>query len=156
MAKKKANPAIETVETAPVTGYRRAPRYRDFKLPSAEEGAEPLRVTVQSNLSFGQKGDISARGTFQDLFEQIAPYVIEWNYTALNHKTGLIEAVPPPAEGGPDALAVLDEAEVIWLAGVVKSGHLPQSEDDVETQKNDFGPSESGPDAPNSPDSGTT
>ncbi len=127
-AKRKAAPAAP-----PVQGYRRAPRYRVVTLELADqpEGAEPLTVTIQSNLSFEQLNAIpSGTGAiFKDIFAVIAPYITAWNLIQVNHETGEPEAVPPPAEAGPDVMLMLDPVEALWLTGEIRFGYLGSEED---------------------------
>jgi hypothetical protein len=117
-----------------IARYRRPARYRDFdysEMPGLEEGQEPLRITVQSNLSFGQLDAIPyGKGTpYVDVFHAIAPYITAWNVEREVLETGQMEAVPPPAEAGWEVLQVLDHTEAHWVMDKVKFGYLAVAED---------------------------
>lgn len=120
--------------------YRRPARYREFtydEMPGLEDGAEPLRVTVQSNLSFAELDAIpyGAGTPYVDVFKAIAPYVTAWNVQRVVHETGQLEDVPPPAEVGWEILQVLDHLEANWLMDKVKFGYLAVAADAEAAQK---------------------
>jgi hypothetical protein len=133
MPKKKA--AVEAVTpVVDVSRYQRPARYRWFEyseMPGLEEGQEPLRVKLRSNLSFMELDQIpfSAGVSYTELFQAIAPYVVEWNVQRTVIETGEMEAVPPPAEAGWEVLQVLDHIEANWVAEQVKYGYLATAED---------------------------
>lgn len=158
MPKKNAQPAIEAV-TPIVTGYRIRPKYRDIVCDweDIEEGEEPLRATIRTNLSFDEIDALPALlGTkYTDLWAAMAPHVTTWNLTAVNELTGNLEAVPPPAEAGPDVFRAADALVTQWLFIKVKTAHLGDDATAAD-RKNDSSPSESGPDAVSSNDSDET
>jgi hypothetical protein len=131
MPKKKSEPTPPPIDIA---RYRRPARYRDFaysEMPGLEEGQEPLRITVQSNLSFGQLDAIPyGKGTpYVDVFQAIAPYITAWNVEREVMETGELEPVPPPSEAGWEVLQVLDHIEAHWVMDKVKFGYLAVVED---------------------------
>lgn len=126
----------KTTKPAPVaiTGYVRPLIYREFtydEYPNLPEGAEPLTVKVPVNLSFDQLDAIpySTGTAYADLWQVIAPYVVEWNVIRTALETGQPEPVPPPAEAGWEVFRVLDHIEANWVADKVKFGYLAQVED---------------------------
>jgi hypothetical protein len=103
-----------------VRGHRRSKaRYADLvcDIVEPEEGSEPLKVTVRTNLRFGDVDSIplGADVTMEEAFKAIAPYVVAWNVIDDDIETGELIAVPPPAEAGPKVLSLLDMDEAIWL-----------------------------------------
>ena len=96
------------------TGYRTKPRYRDIVCDwpdlAPDDGCEPLKATVVSNLTFSELDAIPAVLRPQEngegiviyadetLRSAIAPYVTNWNVTARDIKTGESVDVPPPAD----------------------------------------------------------
>jgi hypothetical protein len=131
LPKKKAEPTPAPVDIA---RYRRPARYRDFayvEMPGLEDGQEPLRITVQSNLSFRQLDAIPyGKGTpYVDVFQAIAPYITAWNVEREVLETGEVEPVPPPSEAGWEVLQVLDHIEAHWVMDKVKFGYLAVAED---------------------------
>lgn len=110
-----------------ISTMRRAAEYRWCEL--AREGRDPLRARVRS-LSIGEVERIpySKDTQFQEAFQAIAPYVVEWNLTAENLTTGKEEDVPAPAEAGWETLTLLNHAEAIWIINQVRHGHLFQTD----------------------------
>jgi len=84
------------------------------------EGQEPLRVKMQ-DLSIRQTNAIpwGLSVPLRDAFEAVAPYVVEWNFEAVNMDTGELVPVPPPAEVGWEVFELLPNpvagAIVNWL-----------------------------------------
>lgn len=84
------------------------------------EGQEPLRVKMQ-DLSIRQTNAIpwGLSVPLRDAFEAVAPYVVEWNFEAVNLETGETVSVPPPAEVGWEVFELLPNpvagAIVNWL-----------------------------------------
>lgn len=91
-----------------------------FEVP---EGEEPFTITVK-RLSFAELDDLPPyNGTKHvDLWPVIAPYVVGWNAIA-ETSDGAWEAVPPPAEGGPEAFQVIEPEFSSWIFFVLKFGH---------------------------------
>lgn len=139
MPKKKAAPQPE-----PMSGYRVRPRYRtvvcDWGTP--EDGELPFTATIRTNLTFDQLNAIpGGEGvTFAEIWNEIHPYVKDWNLVGENLATGAIERVPPPAEAGPEAFRALDAELNIWLIAQVRTAHLGGPE-----RKNGHTPSGSTP-----------
>jgi hypothetical protein len=103
-------------------GYRTKPRTREIvcEFPGLEpdEGCEPLRATVRTNLTFDEldaipvavfveDGTVMYRST-AEMRAAIAPYVLAWNIDADDVETGETVPVIPPAEAGPDVLRTVD------------------------------------------------
>ncbi len=154
------------VETAPVetpkapvipmSGYRRRPLYGEvvYDIVEPMEGYEPLKATIQINLSYEQLEAIpfNREATNQEVWEAIAPYVTAWTVTRQNLETGEFEPVPPPAEAGWEVLKVLDPLETLWLHRAVRFGYrgTPKGEED---RGNDSAGSAPTPDSGNDSDS---
>lgn len=69
------------------------------------EGAEPFWAEIRDDLTFADTERIPnpIGTTFADQWAVIAPWVTEWNATAIDEGTRERVAVPPPAEAGADA-----------------------------------------------------
>lgn len=108
--------------TDPVKGYYRPKWYRWITMPrdlwSPKERPEPLGVFLRANLTFAQMAAIPyGEGVrYADIEAAIAPHILRWNVTAINAQNGKREPVPPPAEVGPNAMRLLSEIELEWLA----------------------------------------
>ena len=99
-----------------------------------EEGAEPLRATVVSSLTFDDLDAIPSPVTVEDgkvlwrttpeLRAAIAPYVTAWNCEAIDRETGKPTPLPPPAEAGPDVFRATDWLVTVWLALELKQIHV--------------------------------
>lgn len=130
-----------------VTGFRVRPRYRDVTCDwfDLEDGEEPLKATIRTNLTFAQLEEIPSGDhvTFPEVWEVIYPYVVAWNVLAEDESTGDIVPVPPPAEAGPEVAKLLDAQMSLWLITQVRMAHLGGAE-----RKNGSAPSggTSGPD----------
>ena len=114
---------------APVTGFQIRPRYREVTCDwfDLEDGEEPLKATIRTNLTFDQVNAIPAltQGvTFEDVWKAITPYISAWNLVGENAETGALEAIPPPAEAGGEVFRATDTAVSLWLHGEVKYAHL--------------------------------
>lgn len=98
--------------------FREAKHYVWREIEREEQ--EPLRVKLQ-DLSIRQTNAIPwATGmALRTVFEHIAPYVVAWDFEAVNIETGETVAVPPPAEAGPDVFELLPNTVgteiVMWL-----------------------------------------
>ena len=118
----------KTPEPVEITGYRVRPRYRDVTCDwyELDEGEEPFTATIRTNLTFDQLNAIPAGKdvTFEEVWQEIAPYVVGWNLVAENMSTGTVEPVPPPSEAGPIAFRALDSALSLWLIAQVRTAHL--------------------------------
>ena len=137
-------------------GYRTKARTRELVCDVAalapEEGCEPLTVTVRSNLTWDEVEALPAFATTADgvvsfpnaeeLRKAIAPCVLAWNCEAVNPKTGAMEPVPAPADGGPDGFRAVDDLLLIWLGVTIKRMHrAPFGDGSDEAQKKDTAPS---------------
>jgi hypothetical protein len=90
------------------------------------EGAEPFRATIITSLSFAEIDAIplGEGSTFGQLFPVIAPYVVAWNAMGRNAETGEYEALPPPAEAGPEVLRLVEPMITTFLAIKLRTAHL--------------------------------
>lgn len=100
-----------------------------------EEGAEPLRATVVSSLTFDQL-DAIPNPIFKDdddrlfyrhtreLREAIAPFVLAWNCLAIDRESGQPVPLPPPAESGPDILRAVAPEVAVWLGHELRLIHV--------------------------------
>ena len=106
-------------------GYRLRPRLEEYECPvevaPREEGDEPLRVTVRSNLTFDELDALPSgeEVPYQAIFEAVARYVAAWNLTDAEGGK-----VAPPAEAGPEALRRVPPEVVVWLLERVQTGYL--------------------------------
>jgi hypothetical protein len=111
----------------------------DFPGLEPDEGCEPLRATVRTNLTFDEldaipvavfveDGTVMYRST-AEMRAAIAPYVLAWNIDADDVETGETVPVIPPAEAGPDVLRTVDPLITVWLASRLKTIHIPSKED---------------------------
>ena len=120
-------PKKSTPEPTPLTGFRVRPRYREVVCDwyEVEEGEEPFKATIRTNLTFGELRDIPSGKdvTFEDVWQVIHPYVTGWNLVG-ETDDGTQAPVPPPAEAGPDAFFMLDAGLNLWLIGQVRTAHL--------------------------------
>lgn len=131
-------------------GYRTKPRTRelvcDFPGLEPDEGCEPLRATVRTNLTFDEleaipaavfvdDGAVMYRST-AEVRAAIAPYVLAWNAEAEN-ADGETVPVLPPADAGPDVFKAVDPLVTVWLAVRLRTIHLP----DPDAAKKDTPPS---------------
>lgn len=103
-------PRKKKVEEAPVfdlTQFREERRYVWREIP--REDGEPLRVKVL-RLTLREVEDIPYSPTtpMRDVYAAIAPYVVEWNFTAENLTTGEVVPVPPPAEVGGEVFELME------------------------------------------------
>lgn len=73
------------------------------------EGGEPLRVKLL-RLTLREVEDIPYTATtpMRDVYAAIAPFVVEWNFTAENLETGEVVPVPPPAEVGGEVFELME------------------------------------------------
>ena len=120
-------PKKSTPEPVQISGFRVRPRYRDVTCDwFAEDGEEPFTATIRTNLTFDQLNAIPAGEdvTFEDVWQEIAPYVTGWNLVAENVASGTVESVPPPSEAGPLAFRALDPSLNLWLIAQVRTAHL--------------------------------
>src|SRR5262245_60664563 len=87
----------------------------DWLVP--EEGFSPLWAVVRCDLPFGVLDAIPfGRGhTYQELWDAIAPYVLDWNALGWDAATGTRVPVDPPALGGPDVFQWVDPVVADWL-----------------------------------------
>lgn len=109
-----------------MTGFVPKPMTRrvvctDPKVQPAD-GSEPLWAEISDELTFEQENRIpfSQGTTYAELFAAIAPYVYAWNATALDLNTGARDAVPPPAEAGPQVFLTQTRRVARWLAECLK------------------------------------
>ena len=143
-------PRKKKVEEAPVfdlTQIREERRYVWREIP--REDGEPLRVKVL-RLTLREVEDIPYSPTtpMRDVYAAIAPYVVEWNFTAENLNTGEVVPVPPPAEVGGEVFELMENIigneiaqwlklprfmerdEVKKASASSENGEPPPSEDD--------------------------
>lgn len=134
MARKKATEPFD------ISSLQRAPRYvwREVE----REDADPLRVKVK-DLSIAETNSIPAllRTQLSESLQVIAPFIVEWNFTAINTLTGKEVAVPPPAEVGWEVLELLEESEAGAILSWLKYPHVMKTE----VEKKDFTASDSTP-----------
>ena len=111
-----------------VTGFRVKPRYRDVTCDwfDVEEGEEPFTATIRTNLTWGdvEAMPVPKEATFAEIWDAMAPHVVEWNLVAENIESGQVEPVPPPAEAGPEVFKALENPLSIWLYNEVRFAHL--------------------------------
>lgn len=112
MATKKKAPVFD------ITTVQRAPRYvwREVE----REDAPPLRVKVKDlGIAETEAIPVNMRTALSESLQAIAPYVVEWDFEAVNKETGETIPVPPPAEAGWEVLEILSEVEagtiLAWL-----------------------------------------
>jgi len=75
-----------------------------FPKLAAPDGVEPFWAEIRDDLTFAEAERIpfEASTTFAEQWAVIAPMVLAWNATAYDPTTNTWEAVPPPADAGPD------------------------------------------------------
>lgn len=97
----------------------------ESSLPTSA-GAERFSATIVTSLTFAEIDAIPLHqeSTYPELFEAMAPFVLEWNALAFNHATGEYDAVPPPAIAGPNALRAVPTEISLFLAAKLKTVHL--------------------------------
>lgn len=123
----------DTPEPA-IPGFVGRPRTRrvecDWLVP--EEGAEPLWAEVRSDLSLGlvRRIPFGEGHTYAELWETIAPLVVDWNCVQLDTATGAYAPVPPPSVAGPEAFSYVDPIVSDWLAFVLKTTYRSVVGDD--------------------------
>lgn len=104
---------------ATVSGFVPKPRYRRAECDwlEAEEGSEPLWAEVRSDLPLGAIDRIPRDGscTYNEMWDAIAPHVRAWNAMGQDPETGEWKPVPPPAEIGRDAFALIDPMVSYWI-----------------------------------------
>ncbi len=67
------------------------------------EGSEMFWAEIRDDLTIDEADRIpTSTGTLAEQWAVIAPMVLAWNAIAYNVATNTWEAVPPPAEAGPD------------------------------------------------------
>jgi hypothetical protein len=91
------------------------------QLTPAEE-AEPFWAEVRDDLTFAEIDRLPLSGSFSDLWEVMAPWVIAWNATARDEITGAWVTVEPPASVGTDAFATQRRQVTQFLAYCLKLG----------------------------------
>lgn len=109
-----------------MAGYR-AQRTRVVTAPwNVEEGIEPFRATIVCSLSFDQIGmiKVGSGASYNDLFESIAPYVLDWNAEAFNVETKQWEPIDAPAVGGANVLSAVDPSIAYFLAAKLREVYL--------------------------------
>lgn len=100
------------------TTLRRAARYHWREIEREDD--EPLRVKVL-DLSMAETDAIplTMKTPLREALEVVAPYVVEWNFRAVNTVNGETIDVPPPAEAGAEVfdLLTIEESGAIlsWL-----------------------------------------
>ncbi len=99
-----------------------------FEETEGPEGGEPFRAEIRSNLTWGEVDELRASNLFVDIFPRLAPYVRAWNLLGLNVETGELEAVPAPADAGPEAFKAMDAELCTWLWLKVCTAHLGDEE----------------------------
>lgn len=98
--------------------YREAKHYVWREID--REDQEPLRVKLL-DLSIRQTNAIPWAGSMllREIFDHIAPYVVEWNFQAEDIETGETVDVPPPAVLGGEVFELLPNpvgtAIAMWL-----------------------------------------
>lgn len=109
-------------------------------------GGEQLWAEIE-DITFDEQAAIPYGQQFRyaDLWAAIAPYVHAWNATGRNRETKQYEALPPPAEAGPEMFSRCPKMVAQWLAIELKYGPL----------KKDTDPKGSGTDSTPAPVSGT-
>lgn len=129
-------------------GYRTRPRTRELACDwdglAPDDGCEPLRATVRTNLTWDEIDALPNPVLVRDgqtyflnspeIREGIAPYIVAWNVEGRNSETGEVGPLPAPAEAGPDVLKACDRLVTSWLAVEMKTIHLPkpdQKKDDT-------------------------
>lgn len=131
-----------TEAAAPVfdlSQYREQRRYvwREIE----REGDRPLRVKLlRLNLREVQEIPYKPSTPMAEVYQAIAPYVVDWDFQAVNLTTGETVDVPPPSEIGPGVFELMENTignEIAtWLL-------LPQIKQTA-LQKKDSTSSESG------------
>ncbi len=113
--------------------HRRPPLYAEETMRQADGAidAPALSVVFPVRLTHGDL-DLIPDNTAspEEIWGAIAPYVVAWNLV-VDGPDGP-QAVPPPAEAGPDVCGHLTAMETAWLLHVVKQAHLatPRGEED--------------------------
>lgn len=84
------------------------------------EDAPPLRCKVlELSNREAEEIPIGVKVPLRDALEVCAPYVVEWDFQAVNLATGETVLVPPPAEVGVDVFELLTNEEsgaiLSWL-----------------------------------------
>lgn len=109
---------------AALGGYAAKGRYRRVECEWLDpmDGGERLWADIRSDLPFAALDDLplGADDSYLDLWTAIAPHVRAWNALGLDIKTGTYQAVPPPAETGPDAFRHVDPMIGIWIGQQLK------------------------------------
>ncbi len=155
MPKKKASEVVEKPTPPVVTGHIIKPRYREFECDwvDLEEGEEPFKATIRTNLSFAEVNELPpvTSLTYAETWELMAPHITSWNLVAYVHETGEVEPVPPPAEAGVDVFRATDPLYSQWLYVTLQLAHQGGVNGVLE-RKNASGPSGDGPEHENSDD----
>lgn len=111
--------------TAQTQGYRPPARYRIVRAADgspwdgSRTDSDPLWAEIRSNLTGGELEWMKAARTDDEIRARMAPYVLAWNCQAQVYDADADElrweALPPPAEAGPDVLTKVDAWTVVWL-----------------------------------------
>lgn len=98
--------------------FRPVPHYTWREVERGDE--DPLRIRVQV-LSMRQADAIpwTTETPMADIYEAIAPHVVDWDLHAENIDTGELVAVPSPAQLGPEVFELLPNSVgttiALWL-----------------------------------------
>jgi hypothetical protein len=122
---------------APMPYFIAKARYREVVCRTIEpaEGRPPLTATIRANLTVAEIDAIplGEGHSYNELWDAIARFVVAWNATAVDLRTGEERPVPPPAELGRDAFRVLPLEVGIWLGHALRGIELePATGDDTE------------------------
>lgn len=85
---------------------RYVPAQRFTRVEYVEEGetddSQPFWARIRSNLTFGELEDLTwDQGTpTVEIWDKIAPYVVEWNAAALDDSGTVVDLEPPAVAGG--------------------------------------------------------
>lgn len=112
-----------------------------------EDGHSRLWAVVRCDLPLGVIEELPFGGghTYAEVWKAIYPYVLDWNALGWDEATDARVALPPPAQGGPDAFKWVDPIVSDWLAFVLKTTYRNLVSDD---QKKG---SSGGPSSPSEP-----
>lgn len=148
-------------KTAPVFDASQFARPRHTITRELErEGRAPIRVEVL-DLSVAETNAIEYKPTapVKQIQEQIAPYVVGWDFRATNKVTGELVDVPPPAEAGWEVLDLLNSSElgdlISWLKWPHQMEQLTEKKRALEEAKR-FRDKQGTPETSGSPTSITT
>lgn len=93
--------------------------------PDATNEDDALKCEIRSNLSFAESDAITYKSTttYDEVRQDIARYIRNWNLLGKNFETGETQAIPSPRDGGADMLLALDKGELTWLLMAIKYKH---------------------------------